>query len=73
MAIDNKYGRLDIPGIPENEPVFVLRAQDSFALPTIIYYKMLVSGLGRLEDKMVSGLSRTIYGFSKWAERKLPD
>lgn len=36
MAIDSKYGSIDIPGIPENEPVFILRGQDK-ATPTTIH------------------------------------
>ena len=28
MARDAKYGDVDIPGIPDDEPVFILRGQD---------------------------------------------
>ncbi|UCD78894.1 MAG: hypothetical protein JSW26_26415 [Desulfobacterales bacterium] len=31
MAISGKYGKLDIPKIGEDEPVFILRAQDRLA------------------------------------------
>lgn len=32
MAHDTKYGDVEIPGIPEDEPVFILRAKDAAAL-----------------------------------------
>lgn len=28
MAQDSKYGQVDIPGIPDDEPVFILRGKD---------------------------------------------
>lgn len=28
MAIDSKYGKVSIKGVPADEPVFILRAQD---------------------------------------------
>ena len=28
MAISTKYGKIDIPNIADDEPIFVLRAQD---------------------------------------------
>ena len=31
MAVSGKYGKLDIPKIGEDEPVFILRAQDKLA------------------------------------------
>ena len=31
MAISGKYGKLDIPRIGKDEPVFILRAQDKLA------------------------------------------
>lgn len=38
MAIDAKYGDIDIEGIPDDEPVFVIRAQDAVAVQTINQY-----------------------------------
>jgi hypothetical protein len=32
MAISGKYGKLTIPNIDDNEPIFILRAQDSVIL-----------------------------------------
>lgn len=39
MAHSVKYGRLDIAGIPDDEPVFVLRASDTVALAAITNYR----------------------------------
>lgn len=39
MATDSKYGKLEIPGIGEDEPVFIIRAKDATALPTINGYR----------------------------------
>lgn len=46
MANALKYGMVEIPGIPENEPVFVLRAQDALSLPIIAEYRKLCMGAG---------------------------
>jgi len=46
MAISGKYGKLNIPKVGENEPVFVLRAQDRLAAPAIQMYRALVSSHG---------------------------
>ena len=73
MAIDDKYGTIEIPGIPADEPVFVLRSQDALALPTILHYQMLVTGLRRTDDRMVDGLRRVITRFAKRDGKKLPD
>lgn len=74
MAIDNKYGRIEIPGIPDDEPVFVLRAQDALAVPTICHYSSLVRELQRHEDKMLEALRLVLRKFSEWkSPRKLPD
>jgi hypothetical protein len=43
MALSGKYGKLDIPKIGKDEPVFILRAQDKLAEQTIEIYKVLVS------------------------------
>ena len=38
MAQDNKYGQIDIPGVPDDEPVFVLRGRDPATPDTIRDY-----------------------------------
>ena len=46
MANALKYGQIEIPNIPEDEPVFVLRAQDILSLPTIAEYRKMCMGAG---------------------------
>lgn len=38
MADAGKYGKVKIDGVPDDEPVFVLRAKDDQALDTIRVY-----------------------------------
>jgi hypothetical protein len=53
-------------GIPADEPVFLLRAQDNLMLPTLVYY------LGRLcehpdpDENMVIGVVRQIRRVREW-------
>lgn len=39
MAVDSKFGQLEIPGIPEDEPVFVIRAKDAISAMAVSAYK----------------------------------
>ncbi len=74
MARDNKYGQIEIKGLPADEPVFVLRAQDALALPAILQYLHNVQSLGRVDDPMVPLLRSTIAQFGNFkGNRKLPD
>ena len=43
MALSGKYGKVDIPKIGEDEPVFILRAQDKLAEPAIEMYRSLTA------------------------------
>jgi hypothetical protein len=43
MAIDKKYGTISVPGIPDDEPIFILRAKDSLAVPAITNYSKMVT------------------------------
>lgn len=38
MAVDAKYGEVEIPGVPDDEPVFILRGQDRATPQTIMEY-----------------------------------
>jgi hypothetical protein len=71
MAISGKYGRLNIPKIGEDEPVFVLRAQDKLAEPTIEMYRALAASHG---CRLAQGLQKEIDSFRQWkGAKKLPD
>lgn len=65
MAFSEKYGLLKIPGIPDDEPVFILRAQDMLSLPLINAYVYLADEHG-CEDEFFEKLNVTSYGFKKW-------
>jgi hypothetical protein len=46
VAISNKYGNINIPKIGDNEPVFILRAQDELAEHAIEMYRTLAASHG---------------------------
>ena len=71
MAISGKYGKLDIPKIGEDEPVFILRAQDELAQPAILMYQILAASHG---CRLAADLEKEIRRFKDWPGRKkLPD
>ncbi len=71
MAESGKYGKLDIPKIREDEPVFILRAQDKLAEPTLEMYRILAASH---DSKLVNKLQEEIDRFRRWkGPRKLPD
>lgn len=71
MAISTKYGKVNIPKIGDNEPVFILRAQDRLAEAAIGMYKLLAASHG---SKVVASLDKEIEAFRKWqGSKKLPD
>jgi hypothetical protein len=77
MARDSKYGFVEISGIPDDEPVFILRAQDQLALSTITYYSETASRLN-CPGEFAEGLDRVHSEFHSWQlknkERvKMPD
>jgi hypothetical protein len=53
MAVSTKYGKVNIPKIRDNEPVFILRAQDKLAEAAIGMYKLLAASHGsKLTDSL---------------------
>ncbi len=71
MAISGKYGKLDIPKVGADEPVFILRARDRLAEGLIEIYRILVASHG---GKMVGKLDEEIKRFQAWKGRKkMPD
>lgn len=71
MAISGKYGKLKIPGVGEDEPVFVLRAQDRLAPHAIEMYRVLAESHG---SPAARGAQAEAEAFRKWGGRKkLPD
>jgi len=71
MALSGKYGKLDIPKIASEEPVFILRAQDVLAATVIRMYQLLAESHGR---PLTVELNKQIEAFQKWqGSRKMPD
>ncbi len=71
MALPGKYGRLDIPRIGEEEPVFILRAQDKLAELAIEMYRLLTASHG---CQIAEGLQKEIESFRQWpGVKKMPD
>jgi hypothetical protein len=71
MALSLKYGKIDIPRIEDGDPVFILRAQDKLAEPTIQMYRLLVASHDyQIADKLVKEIS----AFKLWpGNKKMPD
>lgn len=65
MAFEAKYGQLDIPGIPEHEPVFVLRAQDVCAPEAIEHYRQLCGQAGSPQAHL-DGIADARLNFVVW-------
>jgi len=71
MAISGKYGKLDIPKIGADEPVFILRAQDILAPAVIRMYQLLLETHGCL---WAEDLDREISAFRDWSGcKRMPD
>lgn len=79
MAVDRKYGKVSIKGIPANEPVFILRAQDLLAVKTIARYQTFAAELegdSARDAEFVNSLNDVQEAFLTWQAdntTKLPD
>lgn len=65
MAATLKYGHIAIAGVPADEPVFVLRAQDAAAVQTIMYYRASAEAHGA-DAELVEGVSRAVNDITRW-------
>jgi len=71
MAISGKYGRVEIPKIGAEEPVFILRAQDKLAETAVEMYRLLAASHG---SKLAESLKKEVAVFRAWeGARKIPD
>jgi len=71
MAISGKYGRIEIPDVGADEPVFILRAQDRLALPAMEMYGALANSHG---SPVAKTLQKEIDKFCNWKGiKKMPD
>lgn len=71
MAISGKYGKLQIPNIGADEPVFILRAQDLLAEKAIQVYQLFAASHML---PVAESLNKEICAFQEWnGIKKLPD
>ena len=71
MALSGKYGKLNIPRIAAEEPVFILRAQDALASTVVQIYQLLAASHGR---PIAGDMDKTVQSFKSWAGvKKMPD
>jgi hypothetical protein len=71
MALSGKYGKLNIPAIGADEPVFILRAQDKLAETTIEMYRLLAASHGL---PLAGAVQKETENFRQWKGRKkMPD
>jgi len=71
MAVSQKYGKLAIPRIDDNEPIFILRARDALAESAIQMYRLLAEAHG---CSLGERIYEEIEAFQRWTgEKQLPD
>lgn len=71
MSISGKYGKINIPRIGDQEPVFILRAQDQLAMHAIEMYRLLAASHGA---SVTGSLDDEIASFKHWkGKKKMPD
>ncbi len=71
MAVSQKYGKLAIPRIDDNEPIFILRARDALAESAIQMYRLLAEAHG---CSLGERIHEEIEAFQRWTgEKQLPD
>jgi hypothetical protein len=71
MALSGKYGKLNVPRIGEEEPVFILRAQDKLAEPAIEMYRLLAASNG---CQIADAVQKEVERFRQWpGSKKMPD
>lgn len=71
MALSGKYGKLNIPRITDEEPVFILRAQDALAGTVVKIYQLLAASHVRL---FVTEMDKAVRAFDSWpGAKKMPD
>jgi hypothetical protein len=76
MADAGKYGKIDLPVIHDpDEPVFVLRAKDAFAVLALSEYLAIVTD-GLCDDIYCNEVNAQMTKFSEWQKShyiKIPD
>lgn len=65
MAHETKYGQIEVPGVPADEPVFVFRARDVHALDVLKFYKGRCTDGGSPAEHL-SGIQQAIDRVAGW-------
>lgn len=75
MGFSLKYGKVTLEKkvIPDDEPVFVFRAQDSLALIALGAYYEAVLVSGSMDDAGLERLKQQMANFRSWPTKKPPD
>ena len=75
MGYDLKYGKVTLENkqIPDDEPVFVLRAQDKLAVVALVAYLEAAHVQSNMNAGALDSLFQTLSNFRNWPNRKLPD
>jgi hypothetical protein len=71
MAIDAKYGLIDIPGVPDDMPCFILLAKDKHAVPTLARYRNFMATIEEGTDhqptpEYMEALDAEVARFAEW-------
>lgn len=72
MAIDRKYGVVNLPGVPADEPVFILRGQDAAAAGAILFYAVEAQRIGSAPSH-VKRIFESYEAVAAWPIKKIPD
>ena len=69
------YDRIQDPAglIPEDEPVFLLRAQDGLALQALAAYLGALHRSPGVSQDLIDAVQTQIVAFMHWPKKKLPD
>ena len=77
MALDAKYGKVTLEREPasleDDEPVFVLRAQDALAVEVLTYYRDLYEEGEVVNVEKLVDLRTVMQAFRQWPTKKWPD
>lgn len=64
MAVDLKYGQLDIPGLGDDEPVFIIRGRDTLAAGVLDEYVYFADEAGL--ESVADGVNAVKNQFAAW-------
>lgn len=67
MALDAKYGKIDIPGVPDDEPVFVIRGRDAIGPRSVESYAVRASGAG-CDREFIDGVNAVAASMKKYQD-----